>query len=313
MTKLKNIKLTSCFIYCFAFLVSGCGSDSSHSNSSSQSNQSGNQSSSAQNTCGFMQTEASDSCYRISVMNDNGTSQQRSFLAYKGTGSSEKEAAIIFLHGGGGSGLDINNFFQARNFVNQNGHLAIFPSGIGQTWSTSINTGTNQDDTNFLSQIIDIAITDYQIDPQNIFVVGFSAGGFLSYKAACQLSEKITGIVSVAGLVNGDIQQCEPSKPIAIHHIHGTNDNIIPTTGGLGATSMIATLNFWANINNCIVSESTETDITEYTSTGLNAIETKFEFCEKDTGYTLIQGAGHFIDFNFEKLHHSINLFINNN
>lgn len=49
--------------------------------------------------------------------------------------------------------------------------------------------------------MIDILIEKYNVDPELVFVVGWSNGGSMAYRLACELSGKIAGIVPFASSI----------------------------------------------------------------------------------------------------------------
>lgn len=64
-------------------------------------------------------------------------------------------------------------------------------------------------------------------------MIGHSNGGMLAYKLACELSDEISGIgVQSASL---GIDQCQPTNPVSVVHIHGTADKNFPIDGGVGS------------------------------------------------------------------------------
>jgi polyhydroxybutyrate depolymerase len=65
-----------------------------------------------------------------------------------------------------------------------------------------------------------------------VYLVGFSNGGFMSYRMACERADRIAAIVSLAGAAAADAADCSPSEPVSVLQIHGTADAIIGYEGG---------------------------------------------------------------------------------
>ncbi len=66
-----------------------------------------------------------------------------------------------------------------------------------------------------------------------------SNGGFMSFLLACQLSDKIAAIASVAGSMSLQTQNsCNTLHPTPILVIHGDADNSIPYTGNAWSKSV---------------------------------------------------------------------------
>ena len=123
------------------------------------------------------------------------------------------------------------------DFVNDMGFVLATINGSVHEYS-SWNAGTcctpaidfKEDDVELSSLIIDSISGTYSIDPNRIWAIGHSNGGMMSYRLACDLSDKISGVAIVGGALMDD--SCTPSKPVSLLHIHGDNDETIPFTGG---------------------------------------------------------------------------------
>lgn len=138
-------------------------------------------------------------------------------------------------------------------------HNFIFavPQGLGflAGWNIGLSFGGNADDVNFISRLIDQLMIDYNINNKKIYAAGFSNGGFFSYRLACELSDKIAAIASVAGSMNPNwIRQnnpsCNPTHQMPILQITGTTDNVIPITGGNGGLPLSNVFEYWTEFNN---------------------------------------------------------------
>ena len=82
---------------------------------------------------------------------------------------------------------------------------------------------------------------EYDIDSTRVFIAGHSNGGILSYRLACELSDRIVAVGLQAGTIG--IQNCAPSSPVSLLHIHGEADKNVPIDGGEGPDSL-AGVNF---------------------------------------------------------------------
>lgn len=190
--------------------------------------------------------------------------------------SYKKETAVpllIALHGGGG---DMNyqsdeKFYHQISKSDSEGFIVAFPNGYSRfggklaTWNAGKCCGkardTNSDDVGFIKTLIDNLSSEYNIDKKKIFITGISNGGMLGYRLACELTDKITGIAAVAGTdVTND---CKPSRPVSILHIHAKDDDHVLFNGGAGNnafkdesmitnfTSVPATIEKWVKFNGC--------------------------------------------------------------
>ena len=88
------------------------------------------------------------------------------------------------------------------------------------------------DDVGFVADVIDDVSATVCIDPDRVYVDGFSNGAFLASLVACELSDRVAAVAAVAGLLVPD--GCEPDGPVPVLAIHGTDDQYVPVDGGPG-------------------------------------------------------------------------------
>lgn len=172
---------------------------------------------------------------------------------YTGT---EDFPLLIFLHPyswNGLQGMDYTNFNQVADTAD---FMVVYPDAI-PNWNSGINDNPNWpapsvNDVGFINALIDTLINQYNIYSQKIYACGYSNGGFMSYKLACQLSNRIAAIASVCGVIStSTLANCEPANTIPVLQIHGTADAVVPINGTNGWHSVDETLNNWIDLNNC--------------------------------------------------------------
>jgi polyhydroxybutyrate depolymerase len=171
---------------------------------------------------------------------------------------------VILLHGYGASGALADKLFGFGDILDERGFLLATPDGTPdgkglRFWNATdacCSFGrTEVDDVAYLGAVIDDMGNRYSVDPKRIFVVGHSNGGFMAHRLACDLSDKIAAIVSLAGAVWADPSRCRPTRPVAVAELHGTADDTILFDGGTidgvpypGARQTVAA---WAARNGC--------------------------------------------------------------
>lgn len=134
--------------------------------------------------------------------------------------------------------------------------LIVHPEGTkdmsgNEYWNAGISTaGAN--DLQFVSDLIDSLKLLYNIDPNSIYSTGLSNGGFMSNYLACNLSNKVAAIASVAGtMFNPWNITCNPPRPVPSMHIHGTADGTVPYNGGAGMIAADTLVAIWRQHNSC--------------------------------------------------------------
>ncbi|MEM8709961.1 MAG: alpha/beta fold hydrolase, partial [Planctomycetota bacterium] len=148
---------------------------------------------------------------------------------------------VVLLHGFGASGPVQEAYMQFTPIQDDYGYVFCAPSGTvngaGQRFWNATNAccdfqNSNVDDVGYLVDLIEAIEAAVSIDPRSIHLVGHSNGGFMSYRMACERSDKIASIASLAGATFSDPADCVGSGPVHILQIHGTNDATIAYGGG---------------------------------------------------------------------------------
>jgi polyhydroxybutyrate depolymerase len=182
---------------------------------------------------------------------------------------------VIVLHGGGGSAeamlaLTLGGF---NTLSEREGFIVVYPNGIEKHWNDGRGSSglsryrafrENIDDVGFISALIDLLIKEMNIDKKRIYITGISNGGIMSFRLACELSEKITAIASVtASMPEKLASHCSPLRPISVLIINGMDDPLVPWEGGeirfgrlrLGKVlSVSETVKYWVKHNKCSTS-----------------------------------------------------------
>lgn len=139
---------------------------------------------------------------------------------------------LIGFHGIGGSAAIFREWSKIDLYAEERGMIAVYPEGYGPefgveaSWNAGLCCGlanlNELDDVTLTSAIIDSIEAKYSVDKARVWAVGFSNGGMLSYRLACELSEKITAIGVGAGSLMS--KTCNTTKPVSIIHLHGASD-----------------------------------------------------------------------------------------
>jgi polyhydroxybutyrate depolymerase len=159
----------------------------------------------------------------------------------------------IGLHGVGGTASSIRTVMKLESGLT--GSIVAYPQGLsmGVGTSASWNAGVccepatifQPNDLRFISRLIDSIQTQLRVDKSRVWAIGFSNGGMMAYRLACEISEQITGV----GVGSGSLAvgTCTPARKFSAIHIHGDFDLDVPLNGGgpyntQSATFSIATV-----------------------------------------------------------------------
>jgi polyhydroxybutyrate depolymerase len=176
-------------------------------------------------------------------------SRDRSYRVYAPAAATRNTAVplLVVLHGGGGSAARFEQISGFDRLAENAPFIVAYPdaaqpaAGGGRvpSWNAGACCGraarSGIDDVGFVRALIAAVSGHYRIDPRRVYVAGFSNGGMLAYRVACQLA----GVVAAIGVQSATLEYtpCRPTQPVSLLHIHGTADDHVPLTGGQGAAS----------------------------------------------------------------------------
>lgn len=172
---------------------------------------------------------------------------------------------VILLHGYTSSGQQTESYVRLTPLSDEYGFVYAYPDGTRDLfgyrfWNATDACcnffGSNVDDSGYLLSLIRAIQNQCTIDPRRIYFVGHSNGGFMSYRMACDHSGVVAAIASLAGMTYANPNDCAPSRPVNILHIHGTNDAVIAYNGGCIVNcypSAVNSVEQWAAFDGCNV------------------------------------------------------------
>lgn len=129
--------------------------------------------------------------------------------------------------------------------------MVAYPDSVNRHWNDGRNL-SSADDVAFVRALIADVARDHAVDPKRIYATGISNGGFFSQKLACDLSDQISAVASVAATMPEPlVAECHPAKEVSVMFMHGTADPLVPIQGGAVAKthgrniSLDAAAKFW--------------------------------------------------------------------
>ncbi|MGH2497735.1 MAG: alpha/beta hydrolase family esterase [Ktedonobacteraceae bacterium] len=138
------------------------------------------------------------------------------------------------------------------------GFILVFPQAVDSppSWDAGIGhygpTG-DADDVQFTRDLINYLESNYCVDTHRIYVTGYSEGGGMVYRLACELSTQIAAFATVEGAFYHVPGGCNPARPVPFLEIHGQADQLAPYGGNpdLGMASVQTMLNLWLGLDHC--------------------------------------------------------------
>jgi polyhydroxybutyrate depolymerase len=230
----------------------------------------------------------------------------------EGAGPSARVPFVLLLHGLGMSGEGVVNQLVFTELARKRRFAFVAPDG-----SPSITRGRfwngfaaccdfdqlKPDHVYLLGQLLREVAKHPAIDPRRLYVLGYSNGGFMAHRLACEVPG-IAAIASMAGSGPGEGEVCRPAAPVSVLQVHGDADVAIRYGGGPAAGSpngvkhpaAEAVIAAWASRNGCGTPAEAPTSLDF--EPDLPDAETqviKYPGCRRDTELWRIKGGGHLI------------------
>lgn len=183
---------------------------------------------------------------------------------------------VIAMHGGGGDAYQFERSSLLTEKANKERFIVVYPEGIFKnkflkirTWNAgsccAYSVEENINDVKFISVLIDTLIKQYKINARKVYATGHSNGGMMSYRLACELSNKIAAIAP-NGCTMVVTNPCNPRRPVPVLHMHSVLDVNVPYTGGTvlntgsPAPALDSVFAVWDNLNNCRSTDTLRND-----------------------------------------------------
>lgn len=166
-----------------------------------------------------------------------------------------KPTPVVFcLHGLGETAVMFcvnGSDFPAKS--DEAGFILVMPNGYQNSWNGAGCCGgagsMNLDDVALMKAILAEVERHLNVDTHRVYATGFSNGGFMSYRLACEAADTFAAVAPASGGIwaNGipfvsDVTNCNPSRPVPVLDIHGSSDPIVPFDSQMAAADHMASV-----------------------------------------------------------------------
>ncbi|GGV27945.1 hypothetical protein GCM10010182_58570 [Actinomadura cremea] len=145
----------------------------------------------------------------------------------------ERLPLIVALHGGLNDPQYVREQSGLDAVADARGYAVAYPKGLLGTWNAGaccwFARWAGVDDVAFLDRLIDTLVRQGVADRRRVFLTGFSNGGGMAYRYACERAGRVAGVAVVSGAL---AVGCTPDRPISVLAFHGTWDPSVPYHGG---------------------------------------------------------------------------------
>ncbi|QCX39351.1 phospholipase [Aureibaculum algae] len=165
------------------------------------------------------------------------------YLVRKPKSNIKNPPLLILLHGYGSNEQDLFSFADELPddllIISARAPLTMGPGGYAWYTIHFDNTDGKFSDTDealkskeIINNFIDEVIANFDVNPNKVFLLGFSQGTILSYAVALSHPEKVQYVVGLSGYINNELLPENLNhtnfKNLEIYSSHGTVDQVIP-------------------------------------------------------------------------------------
>jgi polyhydroxybutyrate depolymerase len=132
---------------------------------------------------------------------------------------------VVFLHAAGATPAGAVAETGLDRLARTDGAIVAFPPAYDRRWAAQVTPGLSDSDVDeaYLSGLLDQLVERYPVDPDRVFVAGFSMGAVMAGRLACRLADRIAAVAIVSG--TPWVGACAPSRPVSVLIVHGTGDS----------------------------------------------------------------------------------------
>lgn len=152
---------------------------------------------------------------------------------FTGSSGSTELPLVVVLHGLGLDAEEMARLAEWPAAARDTGFVAVFGQGIEESWNAgqccgaSVELQTN--DVAYLDALIAQMVAEEGVDPDRVYLTGYSNGAMMTYLYSCLAPDAIAGAASVAGT---NFSDCEPGGAVDFLQVSGADDPVIPVLGG---------------------------------------------------------------------------------
>jgi polyhydroxybutyrate depolymerase len=213
-------------------------------------------------TCPLASLSAGDMTRTVRVGSGSRSYVLHIPAAYDG---SRPAPLVVDFHANGGSGSLERSTSLYPAVTDAEGVVMAFPTGLsgplGPAWNVGPCCVANVDDVAFSRVLVAEVKTIACIDPKRIYATGTLTGGGMAYYLGCNAADVFAAIAPASfDLVEENVADCKPSRPISVISFRGTAAQLVPYAGGpssfvpgMPVTFLGAEASFqkWAELDQC--------------------------------------------------------------
>ena len=145
---------------------------------------------------------------------------------------------VVLLHGLGSSADELDQYLGISRRVGSDRFALLLPEGTRnwirmRFWNATpaccdfFRSGT--DDAGYLRALVQEV--EQIVAVKRVYVIGYSNGGFMAHRLACDGMPKLAGIAVLAGSSFERAERCDEAAPVSVLQMHGDEDRLVAYEG----------------------------------------------------------------------------------
>lgn len=156
----------------------------------------------------------------------------REYLLHRPAGLTGRAPLVVVFHGWGEGAASAEQGGGWEEAAERHGFVVALPEGVEASFNAGSCCGAAQeegvDDVALADAVVEDVSRSAAVDPDRVYAAGFSNGGMMAYRLACE-SDRFAAVGSVGG---AEVRRCaRPRRPVSILQVHGTADDVVPLDG----------------------------------------------------------------------------------
>jgi len=218
---------------------------------------------------------------------------------------SRSYSLVLGIHGLWGNMYDFPNVVSDfQSIADTADIILVYPQGLdnppplGTGWNSGagmlgLYPSENINDVGFINAVTDSMQANYPIIKEQTYLFGFSNGGFMVQKIACEANDRYAAIASIAGTLGNKIEDCNPKRKVPIIHFHGTFDINVSYFNPPMGKSVSVLLGLWSENYNCSGREITK--LPDIAADGYTIEHYVYKGCDERLEHFKVNNAMHIL------------------
>lgn len=149
----------------------------------------------------------------------------------------EVTGAFVWLHGYGGRAESVIGNRGLMAAFHRHGYAVVAVQGMprfagdrGGSWNSFARPAPRRDDVAFIDAVATDAAERFGYARDQTVLAGFSGGGMMTWRVACDAPDSFAAFLPVAGTF-WEPAPTDCGAPDLLHHTHGWTDGVVPLEG----------------------------------------------------------------------------------